>query len=484
MRWARVCLPASTPSTVLDEAWSSSADGVLEYEVVPVPQDFVIPESKITKTRVENIVASRTGAAVSPLALPRQRLAEKLKQEEELPEGETSQISEELEVSENSQPTVQPDVTEQDRLENEELLFESLDNEQAPSSADFNEPPQWSPFRVRTSAVFGHVLHLFQPDWTHATNKAVTNTKALTNSPRTIYPLIPPVAKMDLKGWIPYAIPSNMDSMVVMRFVPSNDIDATSAQQNQTNPAPLLELRMKASTEDIIEIDSLRAVARTQVSDILFPTEAVDVRTTQRLEAELKGAMVDSVEGMGPLVTFLMNSYLAINEGKLLTPPRITELGLPQWMFRDHHDEFVAHKKSLSGSAGKFKNKKSQKQEEEHNDEGQGEEEAPLRLTSYVFAGLEVHRTLETVYDGWKLAYTSIEAGQGGGRRAELSLEAKPGYDKDLRRTAEEINSDDFLQSVYTLVRGLPGRLVKTRKPGNQKMRTTIEWLGAGKKGL
>lgn len=609
MRWARVYLPASSPSTLLEEAWSSK-DGILEYEVVSTPQDFVLPESSIVAKmygsrsprweEVGDLVASRKGATVSPLAPPRQKAVSAIPTEEghtedpnlqlvrehptspepdalvegrtkpqvsqepdvtkasleanasaeeqaELesqqteklqtslalgkPEGEQALLpgyqapeesemseelqsssepqvlegaelqepqAEELKVSEDPQTAVDPVSTSEERLEDKQSVFEALEKPEKSLSSGPTPPPRWSPFRVRTNAVFGHVLHLFQPDWTHSTNKAVATIKALASSPRAISPLIPPVAKMDLKGWVPYNIPSNMSAMVVMRFVPSNDddvnTDASSDEQYQMNPAPLLELRMKASDEDIIEIDSLRAVARTQVSDFLFPSEGVDVRTTQRLEAELPGSMVESMDGMSPLVTFLTNSKLEVREGKLLTPPRITKLGLPQWMFRDHHHEFVAHKKSLaankSSSESAKTNKKGQrgqdlKEQEQHNEESEREEAAaPLRPTSYVFAGLEVHRTLETVYDGWKLAYTSIEAGQGGGRRAELSLEAKPGYDRDFRRTAEQINSQEFLQSVYTLVRGLPGKLVQTRKPDNQKMRTTIEWLGAGKKGM
>lgn len=612
MRWARVYLPASTPSTLLEEAWSSK-DGFLEYEVISTPQDFVLPEANVAAkmygsrpprwNEIGDLVASRKGATISPLAPPRQKAASTIPTEEghtegpnlqlveehqtspepdaliggqtklqasqetnvakasleantsaeeqaqlesrqagklqtssapdksegeetllpgyqapeepelseelqsspepQVLEGERAELqepqaeepqTEELKVSKDPQTAVDPVSTSEERLEDKQSVCEALEKPETSLSSGPTPPPRWSPFRVRTNAVFGHVLHLFQPDWTHSVNKAVATIKALANSPRAISPLIPPVAKMDLQGWVPYSIPSDMTAMVMMRFVPSNDdnvnADAASDEQSQMNPAPLLELCMKASDEDIIEIDSLRAVARTQVSDFLFPSEAVDVRTTQRLEAELPGSIIEDMDGMSPLITFLMNSRLQVKEGKLLTPPRITKLGLPQWMFRDHHEEFVAHKKSLaaekSSSDSAKTNKKGQRAQDPKEQEQRDKEDAaaPLRETSYVFAGLEVHRMLETVYDGWKLAYTSIEAGQGGGRRAELSLEAKPGYDRDLRRTAEQINSQEFLQSVYTLVRGLPGRLVQTRKPDNQKMRTTIEWLGKGKKGM
>ena len=51
-----------------------------------------------------------------------------------------------------------------------------------------------------------------------------------------------------------------------------------------------------------------------------------------------------------------------------------------------------------------------------------------LRTVTYSFAGLEMHRSASMPYvDGngrpLRLNYTSIEAGQGGGRRAEVTLE-------------------------------------------------------------
>lgn len=609
MRWARVCLPASTPNNALEEAWSSR-DEILKYEVAPMPQDFVIPESQLDsriialraeqRGSIKDIVANRVGPGVSPLAFPKLTLAQKLAQQEDTREANRfevledlqmvsrkdapreeqlqdfeatlreefrkssepdspieevveayqseeryapgssiepnaeaedqvgsdlqateeaqglleesaladeqedtleAQFSEDARVSEEIQTSSETEASEQEqaRLENVQMtedagvaaeeqdsksIPEATEYQQTPLDAAPTPPKGWSPFRVRTKAVFGHILHLFQPDWTHAVDTAIPSIKALADSPRTISPLIPPVSKMDLKGWIPYNVPSNMSSMVVMRFVPSNDTSDASHSNEQTNPAPLLELCMKASDEDIIAIDCLRAVARTQVSDVLFPTEVVDVRTTQRLEAELPGAEFEYAEGMAPLTTFLADSYLSIREGKLLTPPQITGLGLPQWMFRDNHHEFIAHKKSLAGSKPEEKEEKPEEKLEEKPEKLEESEESPLRPTSYVFAGLEVHRTLETVYDGWKLTYASIEAGQGGGRRAELTLEGRPGYDKDLRRTEEQVSSQEFLQSVYTLVRGLPGKLIKARKPTGEKVRTTIEWLGAGKKGM
>jgi hypothetical protein len=62
----------------------------------------------------------------------------------------------------------------------------------------------------------------------------------------------------------------------------------------------------------------------------------------------------------------------------------------------------------------------------------------------YMFAGLEMRRSVATEVNGWKLVYTSVEAGQGGGRRAELALEGEkmvdsPGGVEDFVRTLNNL---------------------------------------------
>jgi len=68
-----------------------------------------------------------------------------------------------------------------------------------------------------------------------------------------------------------------------------------------------------------------------------------------------------------------------------------------------------------------------------------------------MFAGIELHRTVLGRRDGWVLGYTSVEAGQRGGRRPELILEAVPAskFDPAVNSTSvlEDTSSTDVATS-------------------------------------
>ncbi|KAG6367186.1 hypothetical protein INS49_001371 [Diaporthe citri] len=327
------------------------------------------------------------------------------------------------------------------RLEEEQPKEQT--SAQEPEATDAT-PSGWRPFKTTTNAAFGHVLHLNEPKLTENIARPNISTN-LASWPRTFVPFIPPVAELDLPGWTPYDGAKDRASTILMRFVPS-----------PTTPA----------------IHSLRAINRTSISDILLPAEHVDVRTTQHEYAELPSATIDSTEGMEPLREFLNNSRLEISQGKLVTPPRLHNLGLPRWLLAPPLPSFAAA--NTTARAGKKKAaaaKARPPQHLPHTPEGN-----EIRRASYVFAGLEWHHAVETTYDGWKLVYTSIEAGAGGGRRAELSLEAVPGYDVDLRRSKEAINATFFLRSIYQLATGQAGHLVQ-RAGGEEQVRTTVSWV-------
>lgn len=441
MKWARLCLPLTSEEFQASKEWPLK-NSVLKYEVRPMLKDFVLLESVLPSkiresTTARYAVVSATDSV--PVGIPKPRKASQS-------EGEDDQI---------------------------------------PLKPILATPSGWFPPTTRTNAVFGHILHLNKAELAESLGHG---PGALATSPRIMSPLIPPVAKMALPSWVPYRTPSNMVSMVLMRFVPYSEQPST-----QLKSAPSLELRMKASNEDIIEIDSLRAIAHTHVSDILLPSGHIDVRVTERLEANLPGSDIGSTEGMGPLLTFLRNSYLEIREGRLVTPPRIADLGLPQWMFYDKHHSDPASEFLPSGERKRLEEREAlmkSKSDDKTATEPEPKSEDPpfatqlyaeafntLVPTSYVFAGLEVHRTLETTYDGWKMVYTSIEAGQGGGRRAELSLEAVPSRDTELRRSHDKIGTHEFLRSVYALATGREDNPTKQQSDGD-KVQSTIGWLG------
>lgn len=430
--WARLCLPvtAKAQATPLQKTWPLG-EAMLTYKVEPVTDDFIERKS-VLKAKIRAYSETRTAAVAGvPLGFPRAR-----------------------------------------RYTEQELMDEVA----PPTSAT---PSGWLPFRVRSDAVFGHVLHLNHKD---AAASLAQGTDALAASRRTLDPLIPPITEMHLPGWVPYQEPSNMTSFIVLRFLPSNPETPSAAA---TTPEPTLELRLKASDDAVICIDSLRAIAHTHVADICLPAGPVDVRATQRLVAELPGAALDITPGMEPLTEFLRKSVLEPAKATFNTPPALENLGLPAWLRyvpeTDLQSQFLrspvlaALKKAKTTSRG-VTNANSPLHNPYHLPAN------ALTPTSYLFAGLEIQSVVETAYDGWKLTYTSIEAGGGGGRRAELALTAAPAFDKELRRDQNNISANKWLRSVYALATSRVA--AKVTGEGDQstakgaRAKTAVAWLG------
>ena len=421
LAWARLCLPVTAKAQQIKIAtkWPLE-ESMLKYKIEPVIDDYVERKSVI-KPKIEAYTAQRYARMAGvPLDFPRPRQYT----EEELLDD----------VNQATKPTLSG----------------------------------WLPFRVRTSAVFGHVLHLNHKNVAASLKEG---TAALAASRRALAPLIPPITEMHVPGWVPYREPSNMSSMIVMRFTPilTNNPSTTVAAK------PALELYLKASDDDVLSIDSLRAIAHTHIADICLPGEAVDARVTQRLVAELPGTTLASTGGMEPLMQFINSSLLDPAQGRLVTPPVVDSLGLPHWLFhaleadpqspflRSPHAELeTANKKAAAAAPAASNNKKKGKKQLTPTPTPTAPPSPPynpylaaanrLTQTSYLFAGLEVHhRPTETAYDGWRLRYTSVEAGAGGGRRAELALTAEPAADTALRRGWAAVSAGAWLRSSTPL---------------------------------
>jgi hypothetical protein len=413
--WARLCLPIASKQQPKAKACPLTADA-LHFRVEPTEEDLALP----TSTYQQKL--HRFHESVSPLGLPKLQVE---RPKEEVPA-------------------------------------------QQPAATDVT-PSGWRPFKIKTNAAFGHVLHLGGPKLASNIARPDIST-TLANWPRTFAPLIPHVAEMSLPGWTPYDGSNKARALtILMRFVPySEDVESAI----YTERAPPLELRLSGDDFEVKAIHSLRAINRTSISDILLPAEHVDIRTTQQEYAELSSKNADSTEGMDPLREFLNKSRFDLRRGKVKTPPRLHNLGLPRWLLAPPLDIATAQANSKAEARKMEKAAAAQPpQNLSHTPEGN-----EIRQASYVFAGLEFHYAAETTYDGWKLLYTSIEGGAGGGRRAELSLEAVPGYDVELRRTQGAIDSTFFLHSIYQLATGLPGPLVK-RADGEEQVSTSISWV-------
>ncbi|KAJ4410586.1 hypothetical protein N0V82_009208 [Gnomoniopsis sp. IMI 355080] len=452
LAWARLCLPitnkAKTPQ--LAKHWPLS-ESLLKYKIEPVVDDLVAddliePNTSTIKPERRAFYTSLAGVPLHFPRPPRESEEEQLKQ-----------------VIQPTKPTLSG----------------------------------WLPFRVRTTAIFGHVLHLNNQ---YITASIKEGTDAVSTSRRTVSALLPPITFMDFPAGVPYKSPKNKTSLIIMRFIPT----FLTPSSTPDGPAPSLELRIKATDEEIIGIDSLRAIAHTHVADICLPGDHVDVRATQRLVAELPGNKLDTTEGMQPLNQFLKDAVLEVGQGRLITPPGLDGLGLPSWLFyapeTDTQSPFLRSRvlaelydaaKAASAPPDGSKPKKASKKAKKPTNPtmpvpaAHSPYETPanaLTPTSYIFSGLEVHQSVETSYDGWKLSYKSVEAGGGGGRRAELELEAVPSADKDVRREGARIDAGAWLRSVYKLA---TGRVAKEKKADEEaegageteKAMSIVKWV-------
>ncbi|KAM3555677.1 hypothetical protein MY1884_005463 [Beauveria asiatica] len=234
-----------------------------------------------------------------------------------------------------------------------------------------------------TFATLGHVLHLKEAV------KASTK-KNLDKARRILSPIIPhPAALTTLSGG---EEPVTQSTAIILNFSPD-----PIGPHDGTLPRVRLTLPVDETTDlsnfNIPPSSTLHAVTAQRIQDLLLPTESVDARLTQQRLVALDA-------DQSALQQFLAASEFNLLQGRLRTPSRI---GL-----------------SLPGAAA----------------------EAP-----YLFMGLEVHQAVETRLAGHTIRYESIEAGQHGGQRQELSLHRAPAAGKSQR-------DDGFLQLVEDVVSG------------------------------
>ena len=242
------------------------------------------------------------------------------------------------------------------------------------------------------------------------------------------------------------------------------DVDADNVVTDPSVLAPALELRLAASDTEILGVESLRAVLRTGTSDVMLPSSAVDLRFAQTqhvslvpsppvtptftTDEDLRPAAADALANWQPISDFLSNARLDLAHGKLEVPPR-QKFPVPRRLFAPlptpspSAEEGEEPKPKRKGRPPKTKTR-------------DGDE---LLSTSYSFVGLEVHRSASIPYadavgsdsgNGVRLTYTAVEAGQGGGRRAEVSLEpvaVAVAVEQQGRQPADQNSADDVSAS-------------------------------------
>ncbi|KAL6917618.1 hypothetical protein FSST1_009113 [Fusarium sambucinum] len=274
------------------------------------------------------------------------------------------------------------------------------------SSADL---PEWKIPGTKdiTTATFGHVLHSEPQD----------SMKLLSRQRHILLPFIPhPAAfsalKPDDNGIL------KESTTIIMNLVPREERKrgrTSDAQKGVKEPAVRIRIPVNPDADfaNFCLPDDLTVeyFASWHVNDLLLPTEAVDVRLQH--------------ERVGPLSLnnhdiqkFLKALQFNLAEGKIRTPAQAT-LNIPgNWLDGARTGSTLGKKKEVL----------------------------------YDFRGTEIHKTVEMSWRNHTLRYSSIEAGQQGGQRQEITLKTGlPGvgpvkFSPQVRQ--------NFLQLVEDMVTG------------------------------
>ncbi|KAI1427222.1 hypothetical protein F5Y12DRAFT_737931 [Xylaria sp. FL1777] len=273
-------------------------------------------------------------------------------------------------------------------------------------------PVQWSNVgQTSTTAHFGHILHPYQvSNPTPLLSDLLASTDRRVFAPLTPHPVLLSRLELNNLGSNPLV---TTKFTLVLRFWPSPSSTPSSKPRSSkappkhagdTPPAPVLELRIKASDNEVQEVESLRAITRTHHTDVMMPSSLVDIRFTQTHYETLLAPDRQKLAAWQPIFDFLNNARLELADGKLEMPPR-QRFPIPRRLFTKYSSTESIDPTSVPEFVPG------------------PEDPDDLPSISYEFVGLELHRSATLPFEGHQLTYTSIEAGQGGGRRAEVTLE-------------------------------------------------------------
>ncbi|KAJ4311442.1 hypothetical protein N0V84_010432 [Fusarium piperis] len=270
-------------------------------------------------------------------------------------------------------------------------------------------------FRDMTTAAFGHILHntpriaklpaAENDDLAQA--QGPTSVAVLSQKPRTFSPLIPhPASFSALKP--EGSEPLTQSTTIILNLAVDSDAN---------KKGPVIQVRLPVDNEaDLTNFTIPKDATAYSVdpwyrSDLLLPGESVDVRIQHErlLPLDMDASGVRS---------FLETSEFNLLQGHLRTPSQASLL-IPS-----------AHPSSANQASSKSKSKK----------------------RTYTFRGLEIHQTVEMPWRGHMLRYSSIEAGQHGGQRQELTLQAGNPGDPDTSFEGEKRKS--FMQLVEDMATG------------------------------
>jgi len=203
-------------------------------------------------------------------------------------------------------------------------------------------------------------------------------------------------------------------------------------------PPVELEFTYSEQTRNLL-LKDVRAVVDFESSDLLLPEYPNDLRLQRQSTCRIAPAILSTaertVERLPSLASFISKSKLdPRSDQHLTTPPGLI---LP---ISKYHCKRGAHKLVREHSGNLDYN------------------------VDYLYAGLEYRNTLVFDYKGWRLVYTSVEAGKAGGRRSELSL-------RPVREDSQPVQARDYLEAALSLA--------DAQKPGSSHVMK--RYLGGGR---
>ncbi|KAL6856668.1 mitochondrial inner-membrane-bound regulator domain-containing protein [Trichoderma novae-zelandiae] len=257
----------------------------------------------------------------------------------------------------------------------------------------------------QVTASFGHVLH----------GRSSRTVPAMAKHRRLLSPVLPhPASFTSLSD---EDKPMAQRATIVLNFFP----DPTQAPTKLDSAPPSIQLRLPADLgADLADFSlppdsALFGVAAKHISDVLLPSESVDVRLTQTHLLPLDPSQEFVKE-------FISQCEFNPPRGLLKTPSKAT-FSIPK--------AWVTSPKA-TGRPSK----------------------ATINVP-YIFVGSEIHQAVELEFHGHTLCYSSIDAGRHGGRRQELSLQAGPPQSKDATPlTLDKAEASRFLSLVGRVAAG------------------------------
>ena len=265
---------------------------------------------------------------------------------------------------------------------------------------------------VQSSALMGTVLYTqFQ------SSKAGFQRQPLfADATRSFSTAVPGISRILATA---FASTAQATESVVMRFLP-NPFFATSTKDSPIGVAalsafPPVEMRFAVDpTTQTLGLNFIHAIISNENSDLMLPDSPMDIRFQQKTTSRLYCNRQSLPPAFGE---FLNKSNLSL--GGLQTPASL-KIPIAAHLCTEDASELL----------------------------GSSQHDADVYDVEYLFTGFEVRKTIATEFENWRLLYTSIEGGKGGGRRGELRLRPARTVECDNPKLETE---EAFLETAFKL---------------------------------